>query len=118
MAVVYAPARETLYQVLGIAENGTVSEMKKAYREMARKYHPDVSAPEMREEHTRRFIMARKAYQTLSDPQSRDLYDRNLATGKQGTEEERGYWWRIRWQAQLDELQKRKQTVPTTMSRY
>ncbi|XP_073039277.1 chaperone protein dnaJ 20, chloroplastic-like [Primulina eburnea] len=115
----YAPAapRETHYQLLGIAENGTVLEIKRAYKELARKYHPDVSAPERREEHTRRFILVREAYQTLSDPQTRALYDHNFATRDDKRMEERG-WWRRRWQSQLDELQRRNTYKDSTrMSR-
>ncbi|KAL0389878.1 UNVERIFIED_CONTAM: Chaperone protein dnaJ 20, chloroplastic [Sesamum calycinum] len=55
----YAPVetRETLYQVLGITETGSsYSEIKKAYKEMARKYHPDVSPPERVDEYTRRLF--------------------------------------------------------------
>lgn len=80
----YAPAetRETLYQLLGIKEGGsTPSDIKKAYRKMARKYHPDVAPPDRVDEHTKRFIMVKEAYETLSDPNTRALYDRDLAGG-------------------------------------
>lgn len=81
----YAPAqsKETLYELLGIEESGSssFSDIKKAYKLMARKYHPDVSPPERVDEYTRRFIMVHEAYETLSDPQTRAVYDRNLAVG-------------------------------------
>ncbi|KAK6163698.1 hypothetical protein DH2020_000562 [Rehmannia glutinosa] len=81
----YAPTvecEESLYEVLGIAETGsTVSNIKKAYKKMARKYHPEVSPPDRVDEHTRRFIMVKEAYETLSNPQKRALYDRDLAKG-------------------------------------
>ncbi|KAI3450829.1 hypothetical protein Pfo_007494 [Paulownia fortunei] len=78
----YAPAEttETLYEVLGITETeSNLSDIKKAYKQMARMYHPDVSPPDRVDEYTRRFIMVHEAYETLSNPQSRALYDRDLA---------------------------------------
>lgn len=80
----YAPVktRETLYELLGIAETGSsFSDIKKAYKQMARLYHPDVSPPDRVDENTRRFIMVHEAYETLSNPQSRALYDRDLDAG-------------------------------------
>lgn len=73
---------ESLYEVLGIDETAsTLSDIKKAYKNMARKYHPDVSPPDRVDEHTRRFIMVKEAYETLSNPQRKALYDRDLAKG-------------------------------------
>lgn len=83
-AMYAAPAAEaeTLYELLGIAESvSSVSDIKKAYKKMARKYHPDVSPPDRVDEYTRRFIMMHEAYETLSDPRSRASYDRDLAAG-------------------------------------
>ncbi|KAL8260480.1 hypothetical protein R6Q59_028433 [Mikania micrantha] len=50
------PAPETLYDLLGVSENGTLSDIKHAYKKMALKYHPDVSPPDRAEEYTVRFI--------------------------------------------------------------
>ncbi|GER31401.1 chaperone protein DNAj [Striga asiatica] len=115
----YAPpseTAETLYEVLGIAENGsTMSDIKRAYKQMARKYHPDVSPPERVDEYTRRFILVHEAYETLSDPNSRASYDRGLATGfgfaygKSGprNQEMKGKEeWKSRWESQLDALKR------------
>lgn len=79
----YAPAKETesFYDLLGISESGTLSEIKKAYKQLARKYHPDVSPADRIDEYTQRFILVQQAYETLSDPQTRALYDRDLSTG-------------------------------------
>ncbi|KVI12291.1 DnaJ domain-containing protein [Cynara cardunculus var. scolymus] len=54
----YIPAtdKETLYDLLGISETETISEIKKAHKQMALKYHPDVSPPDRAEEYTVRFI--------------------------------------------------------------
>ncbi|GFP93498.1 chaperone protein Dnaj 20 chloroplastic [Phtheirospermum japonicum] len=108
----YSPAGETLYQVLGVAEEETsASDIKKAYKKMARLYHPDVSPPGRVDEYTRRFIMVHQAYETLSNPHTRALYDRDLAGGfgfASSTQErvEKGVW-KARWESQLDELKRR-----------
>lgn len=73
---------ESLYELLGIGgSEATLGDIKKAYKKMARKYHPDVAPPERVEEHTRRFIMVKEAYETLSNPHKRALYDSDLALG-------------------------------------
>ncbi|KAL8058004.1 hypothetical protein ABFX02_04G220700 [Erythranthe guttata] len=111
----------SLYELLGIGESGsTLSDIKKAYKEMARKYHPDVSPPDRVDEFTRRFIMVKQAYDILSNPERRASYDRDFSQGFKGyafsarksykydqkMEEKRE--WKIRWQSQLDELKKKK----------
>ncbi|KAG6436457.1 hypothetical protein SASPL_101356 [Salvia splendens] len=108
-----AQTKETLYQLLGIAEDvKSLSDIKKAYKQMARKYHPDVSPPEQLDEYTRRFIMVHEAYETLSHPQTRALYDTHLAFGAafssspQGMEEKEE--WRSSWESQLGQLQQRR----------
>jgi len=62
------------YVVLGVARDAQVAEIKKAYRELAVKYHPDRNAgdPEAEE----RFKEASQAYAVLSDPEKRARYDR------------------------------------------
>ncbi|KAL7154276.1 hypothetical protein ABFS83_04G223500 [Erythranthe nasuta] len=107
----------SLYELLGIGESGrTLSDIKKAYKEMARKYHPDVSPPDRVDEYTRRFIMVKQAYDILSNPQRRASYDRDLSQGlksfvfsatksyKYDKKMEEKREWKIRWQSQLDEL--------------
>lgn len=71
----------SFYELLGIPESGTLIEIKQAYKQLARKYHPDVSPPDRVEEYTQRFIQVQEAYETLSDPRSRALYDRDMARG-------------------------------------
>jgi curved DNA-binding protein len=60
------------YSVLGVARTATEEEIKKAYRKLARKYHPDVSKERDAEE---RFKDIAEAYQTLKDPEKRAAYD-------------------------------------------
>lgn len=61
------------YDVLGVGRSASKDELKKAYRKMARQYHPDVNdAPEASE----RFKEISEAYEVLSDDQKRAAYDR------------------------------------------
>ncbi|KAH8483970.1 hypothetical protein Peur_063749 [Populus x canadensis] len=110
----------SFYELLGITESGTLPEIKQAYKQLARKYHPDVSPPDRVEEYTRRFIRVQEAYETLSDPRMREIYDRDMAKGlhlafsarrrypHQNDEEmEERTEWKNRWQSQLSELKRR-----------
>jgi curved DNA-binding protein len=60
------------YQILGVPRDASQDDVKKAYRKLARKYHPDVSKEKDAEE---RFKQINEAYQTLSEPEKRAAYD-------------------------------------------
>jgi len=60
------------YQILGVSRDATDEEIKKAYRRLARQYHPDVNPSK---EATEKFKEINEAYQVLSDPEKRRLYD-------------------------------------------
>jgi curved DNA-binding protein len=60
------------YQTLGVARDATADEIKKAFRKLARKYHPDVSKESDAE---RRMREVNEAYAVLSDPEKRAAYD-------------------------------------------
>ena len=65
-------AERDYYEILGINKNATDEEIKKAYRTMAKKYHPDVSTEPNA---TEKFKEVQKAYDCLSDPEKRRNYD-------------------------------------------
>src|ERR1700761_3040037 len=61
------------YQVLGIDKNASQEEIKKAYRKLARKHHPDLN-PNDKEAH-KKFQQLNEANEVLSDPEKRKKYD-------------------------------------------
>ncbi|NLZ30503.1 MAG: molecular chaperone DnaJ [Methanomicrobiales archaeon] len=63
---------DSYYDILGVSRGADDKEIKKAYRNLARKYHPDVCKDPGAEE---RFKKINEAYSTLSDPQKRAQYD-------------------------------------------
>ncbi|KAI9084751.1 hypothetical protein K1719_033157 [Acacia pycnantha] len=71
----------SFYELLGIPESGSLLEIKQAYKQLARKYYPDVLPPNRVGEYTKRFIQVQEAFETLSDPRRRAMYDGNMAKG-------------------------------------
>ncbi|KAL2650252.1 hypothetical protein R1flu_018380 [Riccia fluitans] len=119
----------TLYELLEIPQEVGLSEIKSAYRQMARRYHPDVCPPSAREECTRKFLQVQEAYEILVDPYLRADYDyrlknplsvQALTSGLAHDRKSGQRWrygtidddvaskegWKSQWEAQLSELRK------------
>ncbi|CAL1380316.1 unnamed protein product [Linum trigynum] len=106
--------KSNLYQVLSLSSESDVGpeEIKKAYRKLARQYHPDVRPASGKEESTRRFLEIREAYETLSDPATRLAYDYELSNVNSVGRLRRSEGWsssssRAVWQMQLHGLKER-----------
>ncbi len=67
------------YQVLGVDRRARIADIKKSYRKLARKYHPDLNPGDARSES--RFKEISEAYEVLSDPQKRKAHDLQLEYG-------------------------------------
>jgi molecular chaperone DnaJ len=67
-------AKQDYYEVLGIKRDAKPEEIKKAYRRLARKWHPDVNPGDKAAEE--RFKLTSEAHDVLSDPKKRSVYDR------------------------------------------
>ncbi len=74
-----AMGKRDYYEILGVSRSSTSEDIKKAFKELARKYHPDV-APGNEE----LFKEITEAYAVLSDPQKREVYDRYGHEGLKG----------------------------------
>jgi curved DNA-binding protein CbpA len=66
---------ENLYTILGVAPNASIDEIKKIYRSLAMRYHPDRNDAPGAEV---RFKIITKAYDILSDPVKRDEYNQSV----------------------------------------
>jgi molecular chaperone DnaJ len=76
-------ARPDYYKVLGVGKNASDEEIKKAYRKLARKYHPDRNHGDKKAEE--RFKEISQAHDVLSDPEKRKAYDRGTGPFGFGT---------------------------------
>ena len=71
------------YEVLGVSKNADATEIKKAYRKMAIKYHPDKNPDDKNSEE--KFKEAASAYEVLGDPQKKQRYDQYGHAGLGGS---------------------------------
>lgn len=63
------------YEILGVSRNASVDDIKRAYRQLALKHHPDRVPAEQKKEAEEKFKELSEAYAVLSDPQKRSVYD-------------------------------------------
>src|SRR2546421_10065884 len=68
-------AKRDYYEVLGVAKNASEDDIKKAYRKLAMKHHPDRNQGDGTKKAEEHFKEAKEAYEMLSDPQKRAAYD-------------------------------------------
>ncbi|KAG6542866.1 hypothetical protein Mapa_015770 [Marchantia paleacea] len=110
----------SLYGLLGIDQDVGLNDIKNAYRQMARRYHPDVCPLSKKEECTKMFLQVQDAYEILSDPDRRAEYDYhlmhplsanayglgNIIKRNRGPRSREGVSeaWKMQWQAQLARL--------------
>ena len=69
-------AYKDYYSILGVPKNATAEDIKKAYRKLAKQWHPDKHSGENKEEAEARFKEISEAHAVLSDPEKRKQYDR------------------------------------------
>src|SRR6516162_8405696 len=77
-----ATTKRDLYEVLGVTRDSAPEEIKRAYRQMALKFHPDRNPGDAEAE--KKFREAAEAYEVLSDTQKRQRYDRYGHAGLDG----------------------------------
>lgn len=63
------------YEILGVQRNASLEDIKKSYRKLAREHHPDMVKESDKPAAEKRFKEINEAYQVLSDPQKRKMYD-------------------------------------------
>jgi len=78
------------YKILGVSENASKEEIKKAFKTLAKKYHPDANPNNKAAEEN--FYEISEAYETLSDDQKRSQYDQIKNSGFDGTNFGGGNW--------------------------
>ena len=103
-------SKKDYYKVLSLEHSAAVGaeEIKRAYRRLALRYHPDVCPASRRAESTELFLELRRAYETLSDPAQRLRYDAELRAS--GEDDPAGAAFaRDVWEAQLCALRVRSE---------
>jgi len=74
------------YEVLGVPRTASAEDVKRAYRQLARKHHPDLQPAAERSKAAERFKEINEAYEVLSDPDKRAKYDALGANWKSGAD--------------------------------
>jgi DnaJ family protein B protein 4 len=72
------------YKILGVAKDASAEDIKKAYRKLALKWHPDRCPPEKKDEAQNKFQEVGEAFEVLSDPEKKRVYDQVGEEGLKG----------------------------------
>jgi DnaJ-class molecular chaperone len=83
---------KNLYDLLGVEDDAPDEEIKSAFRRLAKKYHPDVTE-DSRELAEEKFKEIAKAYEILSNPAKRSIYDQSLKYGSFEVKSQPKYEW-------------------------
>jgi molecular chaperone DnaJ len=84
--------KKDYYEVLGISKGASPDEIKSAYRQLAKKYHPDMN-PENKKAAGEKFKEISEAYEVLMDPKKKQLYDQYGHAGVSQTFRGGGFSW-------------------------
>jgi molecular chaperone DnaJ len=68
-------AKKNYYEILGVAEDADEKEIKKAFRKLAMKYHPDRAPEDKKKEYEAKFKEINEAQEVLTDAKKRQMYD-------------------------------------------
>jgi DnaJ-class molecular chaperone len=79
------------YKILGIPKDSNQIEIRKAFRELALKYHPDKNKNS--EESSQKFMEIVQAYEVLSDTRARKRYDDNNLANEIFQQQKQGFYW-------------------------
>ncbi|MBN1526126.1 MAG: DnaJ domain-containing protein, partial [Candidatus Omnitrophica bacterium] len=86
-------AKRDYYEVLGLSKTASADEVKRAYRNLALKYHPDRVSADKKKEAEERFKEISEAYEVLIDPQKKANYDQYGHAGVEGAFKQGGFTW-------------------------
>ncbi|MCI4370019.1 MAG: DnaJ domain-containing protein, partial [Thermoplasmata archaeon] len=97
-------AKRDYYEVLGVPRTSTTDEVKSAYRRLARQYHPDVNAGDVKAAEEK-FKEVSEAYEVLADPEKRRRYDQQGFGGVESDFGPGGFSWQnFTHRADLEDL--------------
>ena len=83
------------YKTLGVSRNASQADIQKAYRELARKHHPDMNPDD--KSATKKFQQIQRAFDVLNNPEKREMYDRYGSSFEtMGAGQQRGGPWGAR----------------------